>query len=102
MISQNDKNDWIKTEFRRRHRIFWAISLPTICAMILMAGLGMRYEKVSIFDPVLGPPMWILVGLTLLGTVVSSFFWKCPSCNRFLGSNVIYPKECPKCKVQLR
>jgi hypothetical protein len=98
MMKQNDDKD-IMQEFRvRQTRQFLAIAV-TLLILLFIVLLAKRHDLFGEIpkDTILGAE--ILVIAAFIG--FSAFNWRCPSCNKYLGSD-IYRPICRKCRTRLR
>jgi hypothetical protein len=81
--------------FTRRKLIHW---LSTGAAVVI----AVVFLKIRNNGQPTPASYFIIFIVVMLAIALSSFFnWKCPSCNRYLGS-YWNPHKCPKCGAKLQ
>jgi hypothetical protein len=98
MMKQKDDKEIMREFGLRQSRQFLAIAV-TILLILFIVLLSKRYDLFGEFpkDAILGAE--ILVIASFIG--FSAFNWRCPSCNKYLGSD-IHRHICKKCRTRLR
>ncbi len=92
-------DEQIAQKFRTtRARQLAAIAL-TVFFIIILAVVSKRPDVFGAFSK--KTVLIILLAIMLLFINFSSWNWRCPSCNRYLGSDA-FQEKCRKCGVKLR
>lgn len=93
----------IIAEYARKHRVMLLIDIP-----LLLPISGVFYTRFSLRHTehqVLGMSHWVLFficfSIILASFIFSFFYWRCPSCDSFLG-RVWGHNYCRKCGIQLK
>ncbi|HEY6010044.1 MAG TPA: hypothetical protein VIX18_01135 [Nitrospirota bacterium] len=97
-MNNKDQEEIMRTFATRRARQLLAIAL-TVTAMIVLATVS-KYP--DFFGAISRRTVTIVMVLIILAFInFSSYNWRCPSCGRYLGSDITRT-ACRKCGSRLR
>lgn len=92
----------IIAEYARKHRVMVRIDVPTLLPVsgVFYTRFYLRYTEHQFFGMSHWVFFFICFSFILSNFIFSFFYWRCPSCDKFLG-RVWGHNYCKKCGVQL-
>lgn len=103
-MAQQQRNEQVIQEFKRRRTRQWIVSILTIGLLAPIVAITTKHPEVMRGASFRGIPSIVLalIQLTaLLGVVgFTSYNWRCPSCNKLLRQH--HTNLCARCGVPLR
>ena len=97
-MKKNDDKQITREFWQRQGRQFLAIAI-TLFLVILLAVVYKRHDLFGEYSNNTLFTAQLIVIIAFIG--FTAFNWRCPSCNKYLGSN-IHRHTCKKCGSRLR